>query len=77
MFHDYSFPHCTWNFHFQDNSTLKIIRHPPMILAKSAEFPTDGGTKGIQVFTADVEKLVLTPRRCTIMARSLFNINRK
>ena len=41
------------------------------------EFPPDGGTKGIQTFTADVEKLVLTPRRCTIMARSLFNINRK
>ncbi|MFS9540947.1 hypothetical protein Q6295_10800, partial [Klebsiella pneumoniae] len=77
LFHDYSFPHCTWNFHFQDNSTLKIIRHPPMILASSAEFPPDGGTKGIQTFTADVEKLVLTPRRCTIMARSLFNINRK
>ncbi|NBZ73437.1 hypothetical protein GFC03_06600 [Klebsiella quasivariicola] len=77
MFHDYSFPHCTWNFHFQDNSTLKIIRHPPMILAKSSGFPPDSGTKGIQTLTADVEKLVLTPRRCTIMARSLFNINRK
>ncbi|ERN60939.1 hypothetical protein N598_08175 [Klebsiella pneumoniae 303K] len=48
-----------------------------MILASSAEFPPAGGTKGIQTFTADVEKLVLTPRRCTIMARSLFNINRK
>ncbi len=49
-------------FHFQDNSTLKIIRHPPMILASSAEFPHAGRRqRGHTTFTADVEKLVLTP----------------